>query len=107
VSTYLPTTCVAAGPGAPRAGDEIYEPPGRLRLGRETTVTALQEAAMHYGEVTKNYRLSARKRRNGTITGRLHVNFSFQTIGYGYQISLVGYVCQGDATFKARPLRRG
>jgi hypothetical protein len=46
-------------------------------------------------------------KRNGTITGRLHLNFSYQTIAYSYDIVLVGYVCQGDATFKAKPIRRG
>jgi hypothetical protein len=108
LSTMVPTTCVPAGSGAaPRAGAELYEPPARLPLGREVSLSALQEPTMHYSEVTKNYRFTARKRRNGAITGRLHVNFSYQTIGYSWQIVLVGYVCQGDATFKARPLRRG
>jgi hypothetical protein len=53
------------------------------------------------------YRFTARMRPNGTITGRLHLNFSYQTIGYTWNLTLVGYVCQGDATFKARPLARG
>jgi hypothetical protein len=107
VSTYLPITCVAAGPGAPRAGAEVYEPPVRLPLGREVTTSALQDAVMHYSDVTKNYRFSARKRPNGTIAGRLHMNFSYQTIGYTWNLTLVGYVCQGDVTFKAKPLGRG
>jgi hypothetical protein len=107
LSTYVPTSCVAAGPGAPRAGAEIYEPPARLPLGREVSMSALQEPVMHYSDVTKNYRFTARKRPNGTITGRLHLNFSYQTIGYTWNITLVGYVCQGDATFKAKPIRRG
>jgi hypothetical protein len=103
----VPTSCVAAGYGTPRAGAEIYEPPARLPLGREVSGSAVQDAVMHYSDVTKNYRFSARKRPNGTITGRLHLNFSYQTIGYTWNLTLVGYVCQGDATFKAKPIRRG
>jgi hypothetical protein len=107
VSAYVPATCVSSFPGNPtRAGAELFEPPGRLALGREVRKTALQDAALHYSQVTKNYRFDARKRARGVITGRLHVNFSYQTIGYSSSFILVGYVCQGDATFKARPVRR-
>lgn len=107
VSAYIPTTCVPAWPGySPRSGDELFAPPGRLGLGREVRKTALQDTALHHGEVTKNYRFDARRRAGGAITGRLHVNFSFQTLGYTTTYVLVGYVCQGDATFKARPVKR-
>jgi hypothetical protein len=104
VQALLPTSCVPAGEGTPTAGDEIYEPPGRLALGREVRKTALQDAAMHYADVTKNYRFTAKKRRNGTITGRLHVNFSFQTVIFGADPRLLGWVCQGDGTFTAKPV---
>jgi hypothetical protein len=106
--TTIPTTCVPAGTTAtPRAGDEIFEPPGRLALGREVRKTAVQEPVMYYNDVTKNYRVTARMRRNGTVTGRLHLNFSYQTVHYGYSLMLVGYVCQANATFKARPASGG
>jgi hypothetical protein len=107
VSAYIPTTCVPAWPGfTPRVGSELFTPPGRLGLGREVRKTALQDTALHHSEVTKNYRFDARKRARGAIGGRLHVNFSFQTLGYTSSFVLVGYVCQGDATFRARPVRR-
>jgi hypothetical protein len=105
VRALLPASCVPAGEGTATAGDEIYEPPGRLALGREVRTSALQEAAMHYADVTKNYRFTAKQRRNGTIAGRLHVNFSFETVIFGAEPRLLGWVCQGDGTFKARPAR--
>ena len=61
---------------------------------------------MHYADVTKNYRVTVQKGRNGLLKGRLHLNFSYQTIHYGYELMLVGYVCQGDDTFRARPVKR-
>src|SRR5687768_7071358 len=107
VSAYIPATCVSAWPGyPPRSGDELFAPPGRLALGREVSKTALQDAALHHSEVTKNYRFAARKGARGAISGRLHVNYSFQTLGYTTSYVLIGYVCRGDATFKARPVRR-
>jgi hypothetical protein len=108
VSAYLPATCVATYPGyAPRSGSELYAPPGRMSLGREVRKTTLQETALHHADVTKNYRFDARKRAGGAIAGRLHVNFSFQTLGYSSTFILVGYICRADATFTARPVRRG
>ena len=50
----VPTTCAPAGAGAPRAGSEIFQPPGRLPLGPEVRRSALQEPTMHYADVTKN-----------------------------------------------------
>jgi hypothetical protein len=100
------TTCVPVQQSTytARAGSEIVAPPGRVPLGREHRVTALQEPVMHYNEVTKNYRVTTRKRARGVITGRLHVNFSYQTVGSdSWGLKLVGFVCQGDATFRARP----
>jgi hypothetical protein len=107
LTALIPTTCVPTLAGVtPQAGGEIYEPPGRLPLGRQVTRSALQDPAMHYSDVTKNYRFDARIRRNGTITGRLHLNFSYESLIYGSSLQLVGWVCQGDATFKARPAGR-
>jgi hypothetical protein len=106
VQTLLPTSCVPAGEGTARAGDEIYEPPGKLALGREVRKSALQDAAMHYDDVTKNYRFNAKKHRDGKITGRLHVNFSFQTVIFGADPKLLGWVCQGDGTFSAKPVKK-
>jgi hypothetical protein len=109
VRGMIPATCVPTVGGGPaaRGGTELFDPPGRLPLGREVTVSAVTQPAMHYSKVTKNYRFSARKRAGGVITGRLHVNFSFNTVGYTYSYTLVGWVCQGDATFRARPAGRG
>lgn len=105
--TMLPTSCVPSlGGAATRAGAELFQPPARLPIGREFTTSALQDATMHYADVTKNYRVTVQKGRNGLLKGRLHLNFSYQTIHYGYELMLVGYVCQGDDTFKARPVKR-
>ena len=104
--TMVPTTCAPTLPAPTRTGAEFFEPPGRIAVGREVTSTVVQDPAMHYAEVTKNYRVTTKKGRNGVVAGRLHVNFSYQTIGYTHSIVLVGYVCQGDDTFKARPAKR-
>jgi hypothetical protein len=88
--------------GPPRAGAELFQPPGSFRIGRSGRTEALQDAAMHHAEVTKHYRVSLRRTRGGGFKAKLHVNFSFQTVGYNsWGPFLQGWVCQGDDTFTA------
>jgi hypothetical protein len=98
----IPTTCVPVGGGTPRAGAELFAPPGSFRIGRTRTVAVLQDPAMHYADVTKHYRVKLDRRRGGGFRAILHVNFSFNTVGYGSSGPyLEGWVCQGDDTFTA------
>ncbi len=100
LDALVPTSCVNTDGDPPRAGAEIFAPPGAFRIGAERKVSALQEPAMHYSEVTKNYRVAVKRTRGG-LRLKLHVNFSFQTIDYsGSSPSLMGWVCQGDDTVR-------
>jgi hypothetical protein len=106
VRTFTPTVCVPTN-GTPLAGTDFYAPPGRLRLGTTTKVQTAGpvDTAMHYYEVSKWFHFTAKRGKRGTITGTLHQNFSFETVGYSSWSgpSLLGWVCQGDAQFTARP----
>lgn len=102
LKAMVPTTCVPAK-GVPTAGVELFEPPGAFRFGTTRKVTALQDAAMHYADVTKHYRVTLSKNRRGSFTGRLHVNFSFLTLDFsGDSPALNPWVCRGDDKIKAR-----
>jgi hypothetical protein len=102
LKTTVPTTCIPSK-GVPRAGGETFEPPGSFRFGREGKVTATQTPAMHYADVTKNYRVTLSRFRRNRFTARLHVNFSFLTVDFsGSSPALNPWVCQGDDKIKAR-----
>ncbi len=102
----IPTTCVPVRGGTPRAGAELFEPPGSYRIGRQRKTQAVQDAAMHYADVTKHYRVRLTRTRRGGFKARLHVNFSFQTVAYdSWGPFLQGWVCQGDDSFTAAPAR--
>ena len=100
IKALVPTTCVPAIPRSalPTSGSEVFTPPGSFRVGSERKVAALQDAAMHYDKVTKNYRVTLKRGTKGRFTGKLHVNFSKQTLGYSSfrGTYLIGWVCQGD-----------
>ena len=101
IKALVPTTCVPAtsrGGGPPSSGSEMFTPPGSFRIGGERKVAALQDAAMHYDKVTKNYRVTLKRGSKGRFTGKLHVNFSKQTLGYSSFSGtyLIPWVCQGD-----------
>lgn len=106
VRTFTPTSCVPTG-GTPRAGTDFYEPPGRFPLGRTTKVQTTEpvDSAMHYAKVSKWFHFTARRAKGRTIAGKLHQNFSFEwlTSDSWSGVGLIGWVCQGDASFSARP----
>ena len=99
----VPTSCVSPT-GGTLAGGEIFKPPGSFAIGRTRQVQALQEAAMHYYDVTKHYRVTLKKGKRGKVSAKLHVNFSFETVDYsGWDgPRLKAWVCQGDDSFTAR-----
>lgn len=104
IDTMLPSTCVATT-GVPRAGADFYRPPGAFTLnGVKQKASELQESAMHYAEVTKNYHFTARRRNARTISGKLHMNFSFLTLSFNTwgTPGTIPWICQGDGTFTAR-----
>ncbi len=100
IKALVPTTCVPATArgGRTTAGSEMFTPPGSFRIGRERKVAALQDSAMHYDKVTKNYRVTLKRGTKGRFTGKLHVNFSKQTLGYSSFSGtfLIPWICQGD-----------
>ena len=103
IETMVPTVCMSTGSSVPRNGGELYRPPGSFTLGAgKQKASELQEAAMHYAEVTKNYHFTGKRKANGTVTGKLHVNFSFLTLSYGYSLGTIPWICSGDATFTAK-----
>lgn len=106
VRSATPTTCVPTE-GTPAVGTDVYQPTGRFGLGRTTKVETPTpvETAMHHSEVTKWFHFTAKRGKRGTITGTLHQNFSFETISSDAWtgVSLLPWVCRGDARFRARP----
>ena len=102
LSGMVPTTCGSPTGGA-RAGGEIFKPPGKFQIGKTRKAKAKQHPAMHYSKVTKNYKVTLKKAGRGGFKAKLHVNFSFLTLEYGYDgPRLKTWICRGDDSFTAR-----
>jgi hypothetical protein len=95
------TTCVPGRSGSRPAysGSERFTPRGSFQIGRRYTVVSVEEPTLHYGKVRKHYRFTFESTSRG-LSGTLHVNYSFVTIGYtNGSMHLVPFVCRGDDGF--------
>ena len=107
VLARVPVACVSTRTSDTKAGADWFNPPAIFDVGVEQTISAEQPSAFAASGVTKNYRVTLKKAkgRRGALTGRLHVNFMtvesyFNAMGY---LDGNTFICQGDATFTARP----
>ena len=99
----VPASCISPT-GGTRVGGEVFQPPGKFKIGKTRKVKAKQRGAMgSSGKITKNYKVTLERAKNGGLKGKLHVNFSFLTFEYGlYGSSLKTWICRGDDTFTVR-----
>ena len=103
LSTAVPVVCLeTTGTYTSKAGVEIFQPPGSLRIGATAKTKALQPAAMNRGiKATKNYTVTTAS-SGGRVTGTLKISFSFLGLGADPYHSLI-YICSGTTTFTAAP----
>jgi hypothetical protein len=104
INTAISTVCTeTTGSGYTRTGSEIYQPPGKFKLGTTRKVKKLQPAAMNQGiKATKNYAVKVKKGRGRKVKGKLKLNFSFLVPNL-YTYLPYTYICSGSATFTAKP----
>jgi hypothetical protein len=103
--TATPTQCLPIqGGGSPQSGMDLWNPAiefpvnkANLEWKEENTTSGF-----YYNPLTKNYKFSTKKLRNGTIRGDLRQQFSFLIPKYPIGTFSI-YSCLGEATFNARP----
>ena len=107
--TYLPAACVSSRTSDTKSGSESFNPyPLRIGGGEQALTVENQSSALGYSSVTKNYRATLTKGRNGLVRGRLHVNYMvvdpyFNAMGY---LDGNTFICQAEGTFTAKPVRK-
>jgi hypothetical protein len=104
--TATPTQCIAIqGGGAPISGADLWNPPIYFLVNHDNLKwQGMAKPAFHYNEVTKNYEVSSKKLRNGTIRGKIRQQYSFLVPKYPIGTFVI-YSCLGSATFSAKPVR--
>ena len=98
-------TCLPIqGGGSPRTGADYMYPLIKIKLGTKKKFKTEQTPAFYFRNVLVNQEFTSRKGRNGRITGKLRMQYSFLVSKYPIGTFNV-YSCLGTATYKAR--RRG
>jgi hypothetical protein len=97
LSIRMPSTCVSAQGGTPRANVIFWLPPFRFRVG--TTAKATDETS-----ITRHYTLKTAGKPGRAITGRMEVNWS--EVGLAATTAEMKiWECLSTARFTIRPKR--
>jgi hypothetical protein len=107
LETATPTQCLPIqGGGSPMSGMDLWNPPiafpvnqADLEWTEENTTSGF-----YYNPLTKNYKFSTKKLRNGTIKGKLRQQFEFLIPKYPIGTFII-YSCLGTTEFTAKPVR--
>ena len=98
-------TCIPIqGGGSPKTGADYMYPLIKIKLGTTKKFKTEQTPAFYFRDVLVNQEFSSRKGRNGRITGKLRMQYSFLISKYPIGTFNV-YSCLGNATYKAKPKR--
>jgi len=98
-------TCLPIqGGGSPRTGADYMYPLIKIKLGTKKKFKTEQTPAFYFRNVLVNQEFTSRRGRNGRITGKLRMQYSFLISKYPIGTFNV-YSCLGTATYKARPKR--
>jgi hypothetical protein len=104
--TATPTQCLSIqGGGAPVSGMDLWNPAISFPVNQADLEWKEENAksGFYYNPVTKNYKFSTKKLRNGTIRGQLRQQFQFLIPKYPIGTFTI-YSCLGTTKFSARPV---
>ena len=98
-------TCLPIqGGGSPRTGVDYMYPLIKIKVGTKRKFKTEQTPAFYFREVEVNQEFTSRKGRDGRITGKLRMQYSFMVSKYPIGTFNI-YSCLGTATYKAKPKR--
>jgi len=101
----VPVQCLSIqGGGSPTLGADPMYPLIKLKLGQNVEFKTKQKPSSYYNEVVVNQQFSSRKSRNGTIKGKLRMQYSYLIPKYPIGTFVI-YSCLGTTTYEARPRR--
>lgn len=103
--TAVPVQCLSIqGGGSPSLGADPMYPLIKLKLGQNVEFKTKQKPSSYYNEVVVNQQFSSHKSRNGAISGKLRMQYSYLIPKYPIGTFVI-YSCLGTTTYKAKPKR--
>jgi hypothetical protein len=104
VVTTVYVTCFASDGSDTEYGFELFDPPGKFRLGRKGKKSARRESAVRGGEQDFNFEMTPRRKSRRKIRGKLRLSYTESTYD-PFSNSTTLWVCSGSAKFVATKRR--
>jgi hypothetical protein len=104
-TTGVPMTCIPIqGTGNPITGVELWSF-GWVSLGlKDYKFKEKSKPSLWYNEVTRSHTVTTTRKRNGTVTGKIRVQYSFFQPKFPMPNFAI-YSCLGNTKFTAKPAR--
>jgi hypothetical protein len=99
VRTRIFVACGRADAEGQDFGYEIFDPPGKFRLGKQGKKTARRKSAVRGGEQSFHFQMRPRRKSRRKIVGKLRLSYTTsdpQPTG-----ATAVWVCEGSAKFRA------
>ena len=101
IRTLIYVTCFPSRGSGQDFGYELFYPPGKFRLGKETRRTASRTSAVRGGKKSFTYTVKPRRRSRTRIGGRLRLSYSDSTFD-PFTNEITFWNCSGSTKFSAK-----
>jgi hypothetical protein len=100
VRTLIFVVCSRSDTSEQDSGFEIFDPPGKFRLGKETRRNAHRKASVRPGEYGFNFTVIPRRKSRRKIAGRIRLTY-FESVYDPFTNQIYYWNCYGTSKFRA------
>jgi opacity protein-like surface antigen len=101
VKTLIYVSCFASDGSGNDFGYELFHPPGKFRLGKESRKTATRYSAVRGGDRSFTYTVKPKRRSKTRIGGNLRLSYSDSTYD-PFSGDITFWNCFGSTKFSAK-----
>jgi hypothetical protein len=100
VKTLIYVTCFPSNGSGTDGGSELFNPPGKFKLGKETRRHASRHSAVRGGKKGFDFTVTPKRKTKTKITGKLRLSYS-DSVYDPFSNSITFWNCSGSSKFKA------
>src|SRR3954451_23926628 len=100
VRTLIYVVCFPSQGSGSDAGFELFNPPGKFKLGKETRRHASRHSAVRGGKKGFDFTVTPKRKSRTKIAGKLRLSYSDSTYD-PFTNSITFWNCSGTSKFKA------
>jgi hypothetical protein len=99
IRTLIFVNCTYTGGGSD-SGTEVFDPPGKFRLGKQTRKNAHRKASVRPGEYGFNFTVIPKRKTRRKIAGRIRLTY-FESVYDPFSNQIYYWNCYGTTRFRA------